>query len=206
MRGFSVAIVLTLALITGPADAAVLHLCAKADIRGPDPTAAKNNSPIKLREECHPVKEVSLGTTEDLAEIQANKAAIALKADQSEVDANTSAIAGKADQSVVDANTSAIGANATVIEGKGDQSAVDANTMAIAGKADQSSLFWSLRAVVPRLPRLYCDIRVLPDQFEIWRKQGEMRRVWTVIFGRYLEGIRIAVRTAIHGGTGPFLR
>ena len=56
--------------------AEALELCARADWKGTDPTAPKNNSPIKLRTACKPVKEVSLGTTEDLAEIQANKAAI----------------------------------------------------------------------------------------------------------------------------------
>ena len=39
-------------------------------MRGPDPTAPKNNSPIKLRTACKPVKEVSLGTTGQLAALQ----------------------------------------------------------------------------------------------------------------------------------------
>ena len=50
--------------------AQALELCAKADTRGPDPTAPKNNSPIKLRTACKPVKEVSLGTTGQLAALQ----------------------------------------------------------------------------------------------------------------------------------------
>ena len=101
-----------------------LELCAKADVRGPDPTAPKNNSPIKLRTACKPGKEVSLGTTEDLAKVQANEAAIANKADQSEVEANTAAI----------------GQNTAAIAEKADQSAVDANTSAIAGKAGHADL------------------------------------------------------------------
>ena len=133
-------LLVTLLLLPIPTASEALELCAKADLRGPDPTAPRNNSPIKLREQCKSPKEVSIGSTADLAKVQANEAAIANKADQSAVDANTSAIAGKADQSAVDANTSAIGANATAIAEKADQSAVDANTSAIAGKADQSAL------------------------------------------------------------------
>lgn len=43
-----------------------LQLCAKADLKGPDPTKPRNNSPIKLRETCKPIKEVSIGTTDKL--------------------------------------------------------------------------------------------------------------------------------------------
>ena len=135
-------------LLVPISSARALHLCAKADLRGPDPTAPKNNSPIKLREQCKSPKEVSIGTTADLAEIQANKAAIAAKADRSEVDANTSAIAGKADQSAVDANTSAIGANATAIAEKADQSAVEGVAADVARNAgDIALLFDSCSAV-----------------------------------------------------------
>jgi hypothetical protein len=60
--------ILVPALMATPASA--LHLCAKADIKGPDPTAPRNNSPIKLRTACKPIKEVSLGTTQQLIAIQ----------------------------------------------------------------------------------------------------------------------------------------
>ena len=63
-----------------------LELCVKADRRGPDPTAPKENSSIKLRLECRAGREVSLGTTEQLA---------AISTIQSDVDANTVAIATK---------------------------------------------------------------------------------------------------------------
>ena len=70
----------SLFLLSQPTATGALELCVKADFRGPDPTAPTNNSPIKLRKECRLGKEVSLGTTEDLAKIQANEAAIATNA------------------------------------------------------------------------------------------------------------------------------
>ena len=62
---------LSLFLFALPADA--LHLCAKADLKGADPTQPKNNSPIKLREQCKSPKEVSIGTTEQLSALQQPK-------------------------------------------------------------------------------------------------------------------------------------
>ena len=72
MRTSTLAFTLALALgwTANTATAGGLHLCAKADLRGPDETAPKAKSSIKLREECRPNKEVSLGTTEDLQQIQ----------------------------------------------------------------------------------------------------------------------------------------
>ena len=101
-------LLVTLLLLPIPTASEALELCAKADLRGPDPTAPRNNSPIKLREQCKSPKEVSIGSTADLAKVQANEAAIANKADQSEVDANAAAI----------------GQNVTAIEGKADTSLI----------------------------------------------------------------------------------
>ena len=72
MRTCTLAFVLALAFgwTANTATAGGLHLCAKADLRGPDATAPKAKSAIKLREECRSTKEVSLGTTEDLQQIQ----------------------------------------------------------------------------------------------------------------------------------------
>ena len=84
-----------------------LELCAKADRRG-DPSQPKDGSPIRARSECKAGKEVSVGTTEGLADTAAvlslvaeNTAAIELKADQTAVD-------DKADRQAVEANTGRI--------------------------------------------------------------------------------------------------
>ena len=73
-----------------------LELCAKADRRG-DPSQPKDGSPIRTRSECKAGKEVSVGTTEDLA-----------------------VISNKADQSAVEANSEAIGENSVAISTKAD--------------------------------------------------------------------------------------
>jgi hypothetical protein len=65
-------------VLTTAASGQALELCAKADKS--DPTQPKEKSKISLRSACKPGKEVSVGTTDDLA-------AIASKADQSAVDA-----------------------------------------------------------------------------------------------------------------------
>ncbi len=63
---------------TGTASATTLHLCARADLRGPDPTAPRMNAPIRLQTECRPRTQVSLGTidTDELSEIMVNSARI----------------------------------------------------------------------------------------------------------------------------------
>ena len=68
-----------------------LELCAKS--MKTVPTQARNNSPIKLRAECKTGKEVSIGSTADLA-------TIALKADQLTVDQNSYDIEALQDKSL----------------------------------------------------------------------------------------------------------
>ena len=56
-------------VFTTAGSAQALELCAKADRRG-DPTQPKNKSKITMRTECRAGKEVSLGTTDNLAALK----------------------------------------------------------------------------------------------------------------------------------------
>ncbi len=60
--------VTTALVLTTPGNSQALELCAKADRRG-DPTQPKDKSKITMRTECRAGKEISLGTTADLAAV-----------------------------------------------------------------------------------------------------------------------------------------
>jgi cysteine-rich repeat protein len=114
-----------------------LELCAKADRRG-DPSQPKNGSPIRARSECKAGKEVSVGTTEGLADTAAvlslvaeNTAAIDLKADQTAVD-------DKADRQAVEANTTGISANAAADASQDTDIATNTTGVAANAAADAS--------------------------------------------------------------------
>ena len=86
-----------------------LELCVKADRT--DPTEPRVGSKIKLRSVCKPVKEVLVGTTDDLEAIGANSSLLATL---------NSLIGGKADQAEVDLLSALLDVLEVIVDAKAE--------------------------------------------------------------------------------------